>query len=65
MQDFYGAYASVAAAQTAVPPAADWADVAVVRAGTLEVVLTGERRGRSWRWRNLDDEGKPTRGAAA
>ena len=65
MEDYYGAYARAAAAQAAVPSAADWADIATVRNGTLLVIVAGERHGRSWRWRNLDDEGEPTRGAAA
>ena len=54
MQDYYGAYDDVAAAQGAVPDGVHWAEVAAVRDGCLEVVATGERLNGEWRWNDLD-----------
>jgi hypothetical protein len=50
MQDFYGAYDRPVDAQRAAPTEADWAEIAVFRQGTLDVVSVGERRGCVWRW---------------
>ena len=60
MQDFYGAYGSIDAARSAVPPDTDWAEVAIVRDNTLVVVLSGQRDGATWDWRNLDAEARVT-----
>ena len=50
MQDYYGAYDDLPAAQRAVPVGVDWAEVATIEAGSLVVVLTGERDGACWWW---------------
>ena len=56
MQDYYGAYDCLPAAQCAVPEGVDWAEVAAIENRSLTVVITGERHGRRWRWQKLDDQ---------
>ena len=60
MQDYYGAYGGAPAARAAVPDGVDWAERATVRDGRLVVVATGRRRGRAWRWEDLDGAGVST-----
>jgi hypothetical protein len=56
MQDYYGSYRRVEAARRAVPADVQWAEVAAVRDGRLEVVASGRRTGIhgrwQWRWEN-------------
>jgi len=51
MQDYYGSYRRIEAARRAVPADVQWAEVAAVRDGRLEVVAAGHRAGTRWRWR--------------
>lgn len=69
MQDYYGAYGRLPSALRAVPSEVNWAEVAVVRHGRLEVVAMGERddhHGHGWRWAfDADSRSGERDGAAA
>jgi hypothetical protein len=53
MQDYYGTYSGIEAARRAVPAGVDWAEVATVRYGRLELFAEGERMDGKWRWRQI------------